>query len=82
MDEQVNTVKTVLKVTTDFEASTYTVEADSGSSVNEMAFAVMVVIRTLLKNGLIERPEDFIDLVNKYRLDPQYQEVEAVNDGE
>ena len=81
MEERVNPIKTVLKVTTNFETSIYTVEADSGSSVNEMAFAVMVVIRALLKHGLIENAEDFINLVNKYRLDPQYQEVEVANDG-
>jgi len=37
---------TVLLVTVNEATSTYTVESPKGSSVNEMAFAVMVTIRT------------------------------------
>lgn len=74
-DEERKTVKTVLKVETDFEKSTYTVSAEQGSSVPEMAFAVMVVVRTLIKNDLIKSCKDFTDMVEKYFNDPQYQEV-------
>lgn len=73
--EPVKTVKTVLHVETDFETSLYTVKADEGTSVNEMAFATMVVIRTLIKNGYLKNRHEFIQLVHKYFNDPQYEEV-------
>lgn len=66
---------TVLQVDTDMEKSTYTVKAEQGSSVNEMAFATMVVIRTLVRDKLIQSSEDFLSLVKKYLEDPQYDEV-------
>ena len=78
MDEQniqVNPVKTVLHVETNFETSIYTVKADEGTSVNEMAFATMVVIRSLIKGGYIKNKHEFIQLVHKYFNDPQYEEV-------
>ena len=68
-------VKTVLKVTTDAETSIYQVHADEGSSVNEMAFAVSVVIKTLIRDGHIKTRHDFMKLVNKYCTDTQYDEV-------
>lgn len=76
-----NSTITVLQVDTDMEKSTYTVKADKGSSVNEMAFATMVVIRTLVRDKLIQSATDFITLVKKYLDDPQYDEVKhARND--
>lgn len=79
MEQQETTVKTVLKVTTDAATSTYQVSADQGSSVNEMAFAVMVVIRSLVKTENIKTPEEFLDLVKKYLTDVQYQEVQRAD---
>lgn len=79
MEQQETTVKTVLKVTTDAATSTYRVSADQGSSVNEMAFAVMVVIRSLIKTKNIKTPEEFLDLVKKYLTDVQYQEVQRAD---
>lgn len=76
MEQQKSTVKTVLKVTTDLNGTTYDVSADEGSSVNEMAFAVMVVIRALIKTGNIKDAKEFTDLVNKYLTDVQYEEVQ------
>lgn len=66
--------KTILKVTCN--ENTYQVSAEQGSSVNEMAFAVMVVIRTLIKANYIKEKKEFIRLVNKYFDDPQYQIVD------
>lgn len=79
MEQQETTVKTVLKVTTDAATSTYRVSADQGSSVNEMAFAVMVVIRSLIKTKNIKTPEEFLDLAKKYLTDVQYQEVQRAD---
>lgn len=71
-DSQFET-KTIICVTTD--ANKYTVKADQGVSVNEMAFATMVVIRTLINGKYIDSKDDFIKLINKYFDDPQFQEV-------
>lgn len=75
MEQQKSAVKTVLKVTTDLNGTTYDVSADEGSSVNEMAFAVMVVMRALIKTGNIKDAKEFMDLVNKYLTDVQYEEI-------
>lgn len=79
MEQQNSNVKTVLRVTTDMETSTYDVFADQGSSVNEMAFAVMVTIRALLKSGNIKDANEFIDMVKHYYNDVQFKEVQRAD---
>lgn len=69
--------KTVLAVTYDITTNAYTVGTCQGSSVAEMAFAVMVVIKTLKRDGHIKDFNDFIDKVKKYLDDPQFEEVKA-----
>lgn len=65
----------VLAVSYNVTDDTYTVGTCQGSSVEEMAFAVMVVIKTLERDGHIESPNTFLDLVDKYLNDPQFEEV-------
>lgn len=72
--------KTIICITTD--ANSYTVKADQGVSVPEMAFATMVLIRTLINGKYIENKDEFIKMINKYFDDPQYQEVEDGTDSE
>lgn len=67
---------TILKVDTDPVNSTYTVTSHAGSSVNEMAFAVHVVIKTLIRGGHVKNKKEFDTLVKKYFEDSQYAEVE------
>jgi hypothetical protein len=69
---------TILKVDTDPINSTYTVTSHAGSSVNEIAFAVHVVIKTLIRDGYIKTKKEFDKLVNKYFNDIQYAEVKDV----
>lgn len=66
---------TVLRVDTDLENSTYSVSARKGSTVNEMAFAVSVVIKTLVRDGYIKNYHEFMKLIKKYCTDSQYEEV-------
>ena len=66
---------TILKVDTDPINSTYTVTSHTGSSVNEIAFAVHVVIKTLIRDKHIKTKQEFDKLVNKYFNDLQYSEV-------
>lgn len=55
--------------------NSYIVDLAKGSNVAETAFAMSVVIKCLMKDGIIKSPTDVTDLVNKYLNDPQYEEV-------
>ena len=55
---------------------TYSVDIPAGSSVPETAFAMSVVIKCLIRDGIVEKVSDVTDLIKKYIEDPQYQEVE------
>lgn len=80
MEESKFETKTIICITCD--EKNYTVRADQGVSVPEMAFATMVLIKTLLNGKYIDSKDDFIKMVNKYFDDPQYAEVEDGNDSE
>lgn len=66
-------VKTILTITT--EDDKYTFSADEGVSVAELAFVISALIRVLVRDGHIKSNEEFLDLVNRYLTDPQYEEV-------
>ncbi len=68
--------KLILAVAFDEEANTYSVDIPAGSSVQETAFAMAIVIKCLIRDGIIEKSSDMTNLVNKYVDDPQYQEVQ------
>ena len=55
--------------------NSYIVDLAKGSNVAETAFAMSVVIKCLMKDGIIKSPTDVTDLINKYLNDPQYEEV-------
>lgn len=74
-DENKGYQKTVLAVTYNVTTNAYTVGTCQGSSVAEMAFAVMVIIRTLKRDGYIKDFEEFLTNVKKYLDDPQFDEV-------
>ena len=42
-----------------------------------MAFGISVVIRVLQRDGYIEQQKDFIELVQKYLDDEQWEEVKS-----
>lgn len=56
--------------------NSYIVDLAKGSNVAETAFAMSVVIKCLMKDGIIKSPEDVTDLIDKYLNDPQYKELE------
>lgn len=74
MEEQ-NEVTSVdiLKVSTDNEGR-YSVTIEKGMSVEEVAFAMAVVIKVFGRDGVIKQ-EEMLELVKKYIDDSQYQEV-------
>lgn len=67
--------KILLAVAFSDENNTYSVDIPAGSSVPETAFAMSVVIKCLMRDGIVEKPSEVTDLINKYLEDPQYQEV-------
>lgn len=77
MDDNKNS-KVVLKVVA--TENNYEISAEQGSSVNEMAFAVMAVIRSLIKQKCIKYKDEFIGLIDKYYNDPQYEIQEDVTE--
>lgn len=80
-DEQQNVTTTtddnVILMAVAFSESknSYIVNLARGSNVAETAFAMSVVIKCLMKDGIIKSPTEVTDLINKYLNDPQYEEV-------
>ena len=65
----------LMAVASNESKNTYIVDLAKGSNVAETAFAMTVVIKCLLKDGVIKSASDVTDLSNKYMNDPQYDEV-------
>lgn len=65
----------LLAVAFEPEKNTYVVDIGQGSNVAETAFAMTVVIKCLLKDGVIKQSSEVTDLITKYLTDPQYEEV-------
>lgn len=69
----------MLIVSLDIDKNIYQVDVSKGSTVNEIAFNMAVVIRCLLKDKVIKDVTEMTDLVIKYCTDGQYDEVKEVN---
>lgn len=69
----------MLTVSLDIDKNIYQVDVPKGSTVNEIAFNMAVVIRCLLKDNVIKNVTEMTDLVIKYCTDGQYDEVKEVN---
>lgn len=59
----------------DNDKANYIVDIPKGSTVTETAFCMNVVIRCLVRDGVIKESKEFIDYVLKYLDDVQYSEV-------
>lgn len=71
--------KTLMMVSFDEESGQYKISLGEGSSIPETAFSMAVVIKCLVKDGYLEKKEDMVELINKYLTDPQYEEIEDVD---
>lgn len=69
----------MLTVSLDIDKNIYQVDVPKGSTINEIAFNMAVVIRCLLKDKVIKDVTEMTDLVIKYCTDGQYDEVKEVN---
>lgn len=78
MDEQ-NSKVLMLAVALDPDKNVYSVDIPKGSSINEVAFNIAVVIRCMLKDDVIKDAKEMTDLIIKYSTDGQYEEVKEVN---
>lgn len=65
----------LMAVAFDQTNNTYSVDLAKGSNVAETAFSMAVVIKCLIRDGIIKDAKDVTDLINKYLDDPQYNEV-------
>ena len=65
----------LMAVAFDQTNNTYSVDLAKGSNVAETAFSMAVVIKCLIRDGIIKEAKDVTDLINKYLEDPQYNEV-------
>lgn len=78
MDEQNNKIL-MLAVALDTDKNVYSVDIPKGSTINEVAFNMAVVIRCMVKDGVIKDAKEMTDLIIKYSTDSQYEEVKEVN---
>ena len=78
MDEQNNKVL-MLAVALDTDKNIYSVDIPKGSTINEVAFNMAVVIRCMVKDGVVKDAKEMTDLIIKYSTDSQYEEVKEVN---
>ena len=74
MDEN-EEIHTLLKVGVSPDGKQYSIELAQGSTVPETAFCMMTVIKSLAKAEYCTI-EEFMELLNKYLTDPQYNETE------
>lgn len=65
----------LMAVAFDQTKNTYSVDLAKGSNVAETAFSMAVVIKCLIRDGIIKEAKDVTNLINKYLEDPQYNEV-------
>ena len=65
----------LMAVAFDQTNNTYSVDLAKGSNVAETAFSMAVVIKCLIRDGIIKEAKDVTGLINKYLDDPQYNEV-------
>lgn len=78
MDEQNNKVL-MLAVALDTDKNVYSVDIPKGSTINEVAFNMAVVIRCMVKDGVVKDAKEMTDLIIKYSIDSQYEEVKEAN---
>lgn len=74
--------KVMLSVSFDEDTGFYGVSAPQGSTVNECIFCCAVIARTFIREKFVKDADQFIELLRKYALDPQFAEVEPADTDE
>ena len=70
--------KNILSVDFNETTGVYSVSASQGSSVAELAFAVAVVAKCMVRDEVIPDADIFVELIRKYIEDPQYEEQSMI----
>lgn len=65
----------ILTIAYDNDKNQYTFNIPQGMSLQEVAFAIAALIKCLVRESVIKDDRVFIDFINKYLTDPQYNEV-------
>ena len=77
-----NRIKLLLAISFDEENGDYKVDIPAGSTIAETVFGFSVVIKCLVRDGLIKEPAEIYDMLKRYVEDPQYQELKKETDDE
>lgn len=72
--------KLLMGVAYDDEKGIYSVHLAQGSSVNETAFCMNIVIRCLIRDKIISSADEVLTEVKKYLNDVQWNEVKDDTD--
>ena len=70
-----NNRKEILSISSNTKGDNYSINVSAGVSVGEMAYGINVMIRAMIRDGVIPNGKEFIDLITRYLNDPQYNEV-------
>lgn len=74
-----NKEKLIVKVSFDDTNGKYNVVIPSGMTLNEVIFGFVVVIKCLIRDGVIDDYAVVYDLLTRYLNDPQFEEVRDEN---
>lgn len=76
MEEQ-DTKHLIVAIGFNESKNVYEVNIPQGSNVPEVAFGIAAMVKCLVRDKVIEKPKEFIDMIKKYVYDPQYGEIEG-----
>lgn len=65
----------ILTISFNNETGNYGIKISKGCSLNEVFFGINVLIKCLVRDGIIENEDVVFDTLKKYATDPQYQEL-------
>ena len=65
----------ILRISFNNDTGDYNIKIPQGANLNEVFFGINVLIKCLVRDGIVENEEQIYDILKKYSTDPQYQEL-------
>lgn len=65
----------ILRISFNNDTGNYNVKIPQGANLNEVFFGINVLIKCLVRDGIVKDEEEIYALLKKYSTDPQYQEL-------
>ena len=65
----------ILNISFDNSTGNYNVRIPQGSNLNEVFFGINVLIKCLVRDGIVESEDVIYDTLKRYSTDPQYKEL-------